>query len=56
MLGVLRNMGHTHLGTADEFARYCQADGYRIEYQYKKSQPNGKPSRTYILLPEMEMA
>lgn len=56
MLGTLRNMGYTHLGNADEFAAQCKASGYRIEYQYKKADPNGKPSRTFILLPVLEAA
>jgi hypothetical protein len=56
MLATLRNMGYTHLGNADEFSAQCKENGYRIEYQYKKSDPNGKPSRTFILLPVMEAA
>ncbi len=56
MLSTLRVMGYTHLGSAEEFAAHCKADGYRIEYQYKKADPNGKPTRTFILLPEMEAA
>lgn len=56
MLATLRNMGYTHLGHADEFAEQCKANGYRIEYQYKKADPNGKPTRTFILLPLMEAA
>lgn len=58
MLVTLRIMGHTHLGSADEFAALCKADGYRIEYQYKKTDVthSGKPTRTFILLPELELA
>jgi hypothetical protein len=55
LISSLRSSGWTKLGPTDEFAKKCELAGFKIEYQYKRNNPQ-EIVRTFVVLPEEELA
>ena len=56
ILKCLRNKGYKKLGTGDEFAHVCETSGFTIEHLYRERDGHRILTRTFIGLPEPELA
>ena len=56
ILKSLRNKGYKKLGPGDDFVHICEANGFAIEHMYRMRDGERVHTRTYIVLPEPELA
>ena len=56
ILKSLRNKGYTKLGPGDHFVQICEEGGFTIEHRYRERNGIRVHTRTYIALPEPEIA